>query len=65
MKLCVRIFQSDQGEYIAICPTLPGCKSRGQTREEAQQRLHEAIRGYIAAMSNFVPENLEHEVVEA
>jgi len=33
--------------------------------EEAQRRLDEAIRGYIAAVSNFVPEKLTHEVVEA
>jgi antitoxin HicB len=65
MKLAVKILHDDQGRFIAICPSLPGCKSTGQTREEAQQRLNEAIRGYIAAMSDFVPDTLEHEVVEA
>ena len=65
MKLCVKIIACDQGGFIAVCPSLPGCQSHGQTREEAQQRLDEAFRGYIAAMSNFVPENIEHELVEA
>lgn len=64
MKLCVKIYRSEQGGYIAECPSLPGCKTYGQTREEAQQRIDEAIRGYIAAMSDFVPENLEREIVE-
>jgi antitoxin HicB len=65
MKLAVKISHDDQGKFVAMCPSLPGCKTTGRTREEAQQRLDEAIRGYIAAMSDFVPENLQHEVVEA
>jgi len=64
MKLCVKILRSEQGGFVATCPSLPGCQSIGQTREEAQQKLDEAIRGYIAAMSDFVPETLEHQVVE-
>ena len=64
MKLCIQILKNGGG-FKAACPSLPGCVSRGSTREEAQRNLDEAIRGYIAAMSNFVPEHLEHEVVEA
>jgi len=64
MKLCVRIMRSERGDYLATCPSLPGCTSRGHTREEATHRLDEAIRGYIAAVSNFVPEHVEHHVVE-
>ena len=64
MKLCVRIFQNEQGLFTALCPSLPGCTSRGKTREEACGKLDEAIRGYIAAVSNFVPEHVTHEVVE-
>lgn len=65
MKLTVRIVQNKTGGYTAHCPSLPGCISRGTTREEARQRLDEAICGYIAAVSNFVPEHLDHQVVEA
>jgi len=43
---------------------LPGCTSRGGTAEEARRALDDAIRGYIAAVSNFVPENVVEEVVE-
>ena len=65
MKLTVRIFDNGQGGYTATCPSLPGCCCRGTTREEARERLDEAIRGYIAAVNNFVPENVVQELVEA
>ena len=64
MKMCVRVMQDERGQFTAICPSLPGCKSHGTTCEEACQKLDEAIRGYIAAISNFVPDNVTHEVVE-
>ena len=65
MKLCIRIIRNERGEYLAACPSLPGCTSRVTTREEATDRLDEAIRGYIAAVNNFVPDRVEHQVVEA
>ena len=65
MKLCIHIMQNDEGTYTASCPSLPGCVSRGSTREEARDRLHEAICGYIAAVGNFVPENIDCLLVEA
>lgn len=64
MKVCIKIFQTETGRFTAVCPELPGCISRGQTREEARDRMDEAIRGYMAAMNNFVPEHLDKEVVE-
>ena len=64
MKLCIRIVQTERGDFAALCPSLPGCTSRGNTRKQAEEKLDEAIRGYIAALSNFVPEQLEHEVIE-
>ena len=65
MKFCIKIMRNEKGDFTAICVSLPGCMSRGQTREEAKEKLEEAIRGYLAAVGNFVPENLVHEVVEA
>ncbi len=64
MKLCVRIIEDARGRFTALCPSLPGCISSGKTREEACRKLDEAICGYIAAVSNFVPEKVTHEVVE-
>jgi len=65
MKLAIRITDSDQGGYKAWCPSLPGCCCRGETQEEARRKLDEAIRGYLAAVGNFVPENVIQELVEA
>jgi len=64
MKLSIRIIQNEQGDYTGLCPSLPGCVSRGRTRTEAREKLDEAIRGYIAAVNNFVPEKLSGQVME-
>jgi predicted RNase H-like HicB family nuclease len=34
--------------YSAVCPELPGCASAGETEEEAQRNIEEAIRLYLA-----------------
>ena len=64
MKLAVRVVISERGGYMATCPSLPGCMTWGNTREEARKKLDEAIRGYIAAVSNRVLEDIASEVVE-
>lgn len=64
MRLSVRIFRNENGGYTAVCPSLPGCMCRGETREETMSRIDEAVKGYIAALNNFVPENLVNEVIE-
>jgi len=64
MNLSVRIIPNDHGGFTAVCPTLPGCMSKGKTRREAREKIDEAICGYFAAVNNFVPENLSREVVE-
>jgi predicted RNase H-like HicB family nuclease len=35
------------GGYVAKVPTLPGCVSQGDTREEALRNIREAIELYI------------------
>ena len=60
MKLCIRIMKNEKGDYTAVCSSLPGCVTTGHTREEAREKLDEAIRGYIAAISNCpIPQELE------
>ena len=56
MKLSIKIISNHRGGYTGICPSLPGCVGCGKTGVEARQALNEAIRGYMAAMNNFVPE---------
>jgi antitoxin HicB len=64
MKLTVRIFDDERGSYVATCPSLPGCCCHGKTRDEAKRKLDEAIRGYLAAVGNFVPETVVQDMVE-
>jgi len=35
---------------VVECPSLPGCISQGQTKEEAIANIKEAIQGYIVAL---------------
>jgi predicted RNase H-like HicB family nuclease len=61
MKLAIRITANTKGSYTAVCPSLPGCVSQGGTQEEAKVKLMEVVRGYLAAVSNFVPDDIECE----
>ena len=40
----------EDGYWIAECPSLPGCISQGQTRQEAIANIREAIALYIEAL---------------
>ena len=67
LKLVV-VFKSDEdGWEVASCPTLPGCHSQGRTRGEAFANIWEAIKGYLASMSEHgapAPSSSDFEVVE-
>ncbi len=46
----VIIYPGEDGYWVAECPSLPGCISQGETKEEAVANIKEAIRGYVAAL---------------
>ena len=46
----VIIFSGEDGYWVAECPSLPGCISQGETREQAVTNIKEAINGYVAAL---------------
>jgi predicted RNase H-like HicB family nuclease len=48
----VVIYPGEDGQWVAECPSLPGCISQGRTREEAVANAREAIAGYIAALED-------------
>ena len=50
MKYPIHIEQDEDGVFVATCPTLPGCVSQGQTREEATANIWEAIEGYVKSL---------------
>jgi len=47
MKLKIILEPSEEGGYTAIVPSLPGCISEGDTREEALKNIREAIELYL------------------
>ena len=47
----VVIYPGDDGYWVAECPSLPGCISQGKSREEAIENIKEAIKGYVAALT--------------
>jgi predicted RNase H-like HicB family nuclease len=46
----VIIYAGEDGNFVAECPSLPGCISEGKTREEAIANIKAAIQGYVAAL---------------
>ncbi|MCC7450518.1 MAG: type II toxin-antitoxin system HicB family antitoxin [Anaerolineae bacterium] len=46
----VVIYPGEDGYWVAIYPSLPGCISQGQTQDEAVANIREAIEGYIEAL---------------
>ncbi|MEW6614665.1 MAG: type II toxin-antitoxin system HicB family antitoxin [Thermodesulfobacteriota bacterium] len=47
MKLKVILEPSEEGGYTIIVPSLPGCISEGESKEEALQNIREAIELYL------------------
>ncbi len=44
MKYEVLIYQDEDGKFIADCPIIPGCMSQGDTFEEAEMNIRDAIK---------------------
>ena len=44
------IYPGQDGFWVAECPSLPGCISQGETRDQAIANIREAIEGYILAL---------------
>ncbi len=58
MKLKVVLEKSDEGGYTAFVPSLPGCVSEGNSRDEALVNIKEAILLYLEPVdddSDFTP----------
>ena len=46
----VVIYPGENGFWVAECPSLPGCISQGETREEAVDNIREAIELYLSVL---------------
>jgi len=67
MKYRVTVAQDEDGVFVAEVPSLPGCVSQGQTRNEAVKNIQEAIEAYIESLRNHnesIPPPISEEFVE-
>ena len=46
----VLIYPGEDGYWVVECPSLPGCLSQGETKDEAIANIREAIDLYIEAL---------------
>lgn len=64
MKMKVILEPSDEGGYTAIVPSLPGCISEGDTREEALRNIQEAIELYLEPVDDDLGHSENAEVLD-
>lgn len=56
----------EDGWWMAEVPSLPGCVTQGETKEEAMENVKEAIEGYIESLEMRglpIPEDVPIELV--
>ena len=46
----VVLYPGEDGYWVAECPSLRGCISQGDTKQEAIANIKEAIQGYILSL---------------
>lgn len=67
MKIRVLIEEDEDGIFVAECPTLPGCISQGNTRQNALKNINDAIKGYLKSLKKHnepIPPSINEEMVE-
>jgi predicted RNase H-like HicB family nuclease len=57
------IIEKDLNGYYAYCPALKGCQSQGETLEEIQTNIQEAIELYVETLSNLERQTLSQREV--
>ena len=64
MKLKIILEPSEEGGYTVYAPSLPGCISQGDTRDEALSNIREAIKLYLEPVEDDYAYREDVEVVE-
>jgi len=44
------VIEKANGNYSAYSPDLPGCVATGETREEVERNMHEAIQMHVQGL---------------
>ena len=64
MKLKAIIHQAEEGGFWAEVPALPGCTTQGETMDELNANLREAIQGWLAVDGEQAQYRTSDQVVE-
>ncbi|WP_448572616.1 type II toxin-antitoxin system HicB family antitoxin [Trichothermofontia sp.] len=65
MKFNVTLDRDEDGAWIAECPSIPGCVSQGQTKEEALENIKDAIAACLQVRADRgLPLTIETRQVE-
>jgi predicted RNase H-like HicB family nuclease len=64
MRIKVILEPSEEGGYTAIVPSLPGCISEGNTKDEALKNIREAVELYLEPVEDDQVLAPNSEVVE-
>ena len=64
MNLKIVLEPSSEGGYTVYVPSLPGCISEGDTREEALKNIKEAIELYLEPVEDDMINEPNSEVCE-
>ncbi len=65
MKLIVVLEPQKEGGYTVYVPSLPGCISQGETKEEALKNIREAIELYLEPDTNELVEHTGEKITIA
>lgn len=55
MRVKVRVYEAEEGGFWAVVPGIPNCISEGETLEEVQRNIAEALQG-LAEIEDYGPE---------
>ena len=64
MKLKVVLEPSDEGGFTVYVPSLPGCISEGDTKEQALANIKEAIELYLEPVDDDLTFSPDTEITE-
>lgn len=65
MKFVITLERDEDGAWVAECPSIPGCVSQGQTRDEAMTNVREAIAACLEVRAERgMPLTVETQQVE-
>jgi len=64
MRIRVVVHKAEEGGYWAEVPSIPGCATQGETIEEIETNVREAIEGCLSVDIEQVVHQRDDQVIE-